>query len=1166
MASARPLDEPRDMHHSTHTVNGKGRNATPAPEVTREQLVDLYRIMATAREVDRVEMELAGAGEAFFQISGVGHEPAAVFNLFLQNTDWVHAHYRDKALLIARGIEPQAWFDSLLTNASNYSQGRQMACFMASREHRVPSTVIPVANHCLQAVGIASHIREDEGQPIVLCGIGDGGTQQGEFLEAVAEAVRDQLPVLFYIEDNAVAISTKTAGRTFFDRPDGPASDFMGLEIHRFDGRRIAPEAPRIGRLIQHVRQQRQPGLCLLRVERLASHSNADDQRVYRTQGVLDQLRQEGDGLHQLRLHLLTAGVQDAALDTLDTEVRDTVRAAAERARRIGDPVPCLTAKADFNPPDTLRGIDPATASAPREPRHGEARTMLESMRVVLSEALERDARMTLSGQDIEDPKGDVFGLTKGLSTHFGKRVRNASLSESTIIGRAIGEAMAGARPVVFIQFADFLPNGINQVLSELGSIWWRTAGEFDCPVKIMITCGGYRPGLGPFHSQTMEAILAHTPGIDVVMPSAADDAAGLLRTVLASPRPTVFLYPKVCLNDRHPESVCTHDPTELCVPLGKARRVREGNDLTLVTWGSTVSIGRDVADEIARQTDRRVDLWDLRSIDPWDREAIVASAQNTGRLLVLHEDNRTAGFGAEVLATVAEDLSGQGVVMRRLTRPDTYLPCNFPNQLDILPSFRRTLAEACDLLELHVRYELAAQDLDGTTIVEAPAPSPADQAVTLAIWRVEVGQTVEAGDPLVDVEADKAAHEVVAQAPGVVEALLLEEGVTVPVGTPLLRLRPTTTQPGDAVVRRINREDKGSPVLTDPAKPASGSKRHAPAPRTAADRNILVLLSPIEIAEGRDRLTNTALENRFPGRSGADIVKRTGIESRPLLSAQQSALTLAVDAARRALQSQNLNVDQLTGIVCHTTTPPANTPSMACMLLNELDPTSEHECMVYDVNAACSGWLYAIDTAYHTVLTRPESCVLVVTTEALSRVVDPQDFDTAILFGDAATATIMRGHTGSEADLPTSTPDARSLILRQPTLSGKADPQGILTVGFQGQAPIRMDGQKVFIEGVRAMTKMTHRAFELSGMNLEDLDWLVPHQANRRIFEAVRKRLRVPPEKVIDLIGDHGNTSSSSIPLAISKTAHTWKPGDLVGVCAFGGGFTFGAAVLRVV
>ncbi|MFK7790632.1 MAG: beta-ketoacyl-ACP synthase 3 [Phycisphaeraceae bacterium] len=1127
--------------------------ATPAPAA----LVDaLYRPMRTAQVVDRIEQELASAGEAFFHIAGLGHEASAAVNLFLGKSDWLHPHYRSKALMIARGIEPKAWFDSVLTNADNYSAGRQMCCFMADRELNLPSTVIPVGNNAMQAVGIAMQVKEHPDKPIVLCGLGDGTTQQGEVMEAMAEAARSNLPVLFWIEDNGVAISTSTNGQTFYNFPASKDQPFWGMAINHFDGRNILPELGRIGSLVDEVRQSRGPRIGVMRVDRLCSHSNADDQRIYRSAEMIAELDESSNAVVNLRKALIDAGVEEAKLDEADEAIEKHCREAVELSRRVGDPEPCATASrplpAEVRPgAEEYLGDTEAIAADPSA-----SITMIDAMRRVLSSKLQTDDRVTLFGQDIEDPKGDVFGVTKGLSTAYPGRVVNAPLSESTIIGSSIGRAMAGGRPVGFIQFADFLPTGIGQLMSELGSIYWRTNGQFECPVILMITCGAYRPGLGPFHSQTLEATLAHIPGVDVMMPSSASDAAAMLNAAFKSNRPTVFLYPKVCLNDRAPWKVTSPDVEKHLTPVGTARTLHEGNDLTLVTWASTVTIGMGVAEMLSTR-DVGVDLIDLRCINPWDKDKIVASVKKTGKLLVVHEDNLTGGFGGEIIAGVVEEL-GQGVIAKRIARADTWVPCNYTNQLAVLPSYRKTLTTACEMLDLDIDWPvpvIAGADDDSIQIVEAQGSSPADQEVMVSVWNVAVGDEVKTGQIIADMEADKATFEFGSPCDGVVAEILIETDEKVPVGTPVIKIKTAATTGEAKVVKRQTREDLGHPVISKRAGVASTAS-------TPTSENVRVYLSPIHIAEGRDRLSNSVLVQRFPEYSAEDIVKRTGIESRPILARDQSALSIGVEAARAALEAEGLTLDDLTGIVCHTTTPPLNTPSMACMILRELDPEAKHELMVYDVNAACSGWLYALDTAYHSIRSQPHKAVLVVTTEALSRVVDPQDFGTVILFGDAATATIVRGCT---SDKPLANGSGLSMVLERPVLSGKADAGDILTVGFQGQGHIHMDGKRVFTEAVRAMTKMVKQAFDESRLPLEEVDWLVPHQANRRIFESVRARLKVPEEKVIDLIAEHGNTSSSSIPLSIAKSAHKFKKGDTIGLCAFGGGFTFGAAVMEV-
>ena len=1140
------------MRHPPDVDKKREKRASFKPDDLVEAL---YRPMRTAQVVDRIEQELCAAGEAFFTVNGLGHEAAAAFNLFLKAEDWLHPHYRDRGLMIARGIEPQTWFDSVLTNASSYSAGRQMCCFMASRDLNLPSTVVPVGNNAMQSVGIAMQIKDDPGRPIVLCGLGDGTTQQGEVMEAMAEAARSQLPVLFLIEDNGIAISTPTQGQTFYNFPASKDQPFWGMAIHHFDGRQVLPELDRIGSLVHEVRQTRGPRIAVLRVDRLCNHSNADDQRVYRPAQTLEQLSQSSEPVANLRRALIEAGVEPARLDEVDAQIERDCRSAADRARRIGDPLACSTASAPL-PAQVTPGIEEYLG----DPASDEKITMIDAMRRVLRHQLQTDDRVNLYGQDIEDPKGDVFGVTRGLSTAFPGRVVNAPLSESTIIGSSIGRALAGGRPVGFIQFADFLPTGIGQLMSELGSIYWRTNGQFQCPVILMITCGAYRPGLGPFHAQTLESTLAHIPGVDVMMPSSASDAAAMLNAAFKSNRPTVFLYPKVCLNDRAPWKQTSPDVEKHLSAVGTARTLHEGNDLTLVTWGSTVTIGMGVA-EMLGTVNVGVDLIDLRCICPWDKERITASVRKTGRLLVVHEDNRTAGFGAEVVAGVVEQL-GQGVVAQRVTRDDTWVPCNYTNQLQVLPSYRKTLTTACQMLGLDIAWptHVHVDDDASIQVVEAQGSSPADQEVMVSVWNVKVGDKVVTGQVIADMEADKATFEFGSPCDGIVAEIMIEPDQKVPVGTPVIKIKTASNEGEAKVIKRQTREDLGHPVINRPGN----SPRPTPGFNTTAatGQKVRVYLSPIHIAEGSDRLSNSVLEQRFPGVSGEEIVKLTGIESRPILARNQSALSIGVQAARAALAAEGLTLSDLTGIVCHTTTPPLNTPSMACMILRELDPQAEHEMMVYDVNAACSGWLYALDTAYHSILTQPHKAVLVVTTEALSRVVDPQDFGTVILFGDAATATIVRGCTDQR---PMKSVSGKSFVIERPVLSGKADVGDILTVGFQGQGHIHMDGKKVFTEAVRAMTKMVKQAFDESSIPLDEVDWLVPHQANRRIFEAVRARLQVPQDKVIDLIAQHGNTSSSSIPLSISKSAHKFKKGDTIGLCAFGGGFTFGAAVMGV-
>ena len=563
-------------------------------------------------------------------------------------------------------------------------------------------------------MGIGAAIKSHSERPIVVCGVGDGTTQEGEFLEAVAEAVRWQLPVLFLVEDNHYAISTSTRGKTFFDLPTGPASEFYGLPIHRLDGTDAVAADARFGPLVAAIRDSRSPRLVVLEVERLSNHTSSDDQARYRRAEEISEGRARGDPIANLREVLLRNAIKPSELDEIERSVRRVVRAAADQALSETDPTPVFTAKAPLPPEVSARSEYRGFASSSRL-------TMREAMTAVLHARLSSDPRVFLYGQDIEDPKGDVFGVTRGLSTAFPGRVVNAPLSESTIVGTAIGRSLAGQRCVAFIQFADFLPLAFNQIVSELGSMYWRTNGGWQCPVIVMVACGGYKPGLGPFHGQTMDGFAAHVPGLDVVMPSSADDAAGLLNAAFDSLRPTVFFYPKTCLNLA--ERATSTDVADQFVPLGKSRRLRSGDDLTLVTWGSPV-IPCEKAARVLFESGFTLDLLDLRTLSPWDESSVIASAEKTGRLVVVHEDNQTGGFGAEVLATVGERAK-RHVQVRRVSRSDSYLPYHFGNQLEVLPSFKRILEACSDLLGCDCTWERPPCEPPGQVSILRPGGRP---------------------------------------------------------------------------------------------------------------------------------------------------------------------------------------------------------------------------------------------------------------------------------------------------------------------------------------------------------------------------------------------------------------------------------------------------------
>ncbi len=1166
---------------------------------------EVYRAMLTARELDRVEQELVRQGQAFFHVSGAGHEATAALAAHLTSADWLHLHYRDKALLLARGVAPHEFIASFLCRAGSHSSGRQMSAHLSAPERHILSLVGPVGNNALQAVGVAAAVKDQSTRPLVVCSVGDGTTQEGEFLEAVAEAVRSQLPVLFLIEDNHLAISTSTRQRTFWDLPSGPTDEFYGLPIHRIDGTNVRAVDAAFAKLVGQIRRERGPVLAVLQVERLADHTNADDQSQYRDAGDVARHLIAADPIQLLEADLVESGIAvPSELNAIHQAVVQAVRDAATQALQDHDPVPEFTAKAPLTNSFLARRESTGQSSTVRL-------TLREALTATLGTRLATDPRVFLYGQDIEDPKGDVFGVTRGLSTRFPGRVVNSPLSESTIVGTCIGRALAGQRPVAFIQFADFLPLAYNQILSELGSMYWRTNGGWQCPVILMVTCGGYKPGLGPFHAQTLESVMAHTPGIDVVMPSSAGDAAGLLNAAFESDRPTIFFYPKSCLNLS--ARATSDDVARHFVPLGKARRLqgspvaprqerrlstdvdraidlpatsgvnrtpgipvaerqdyvgRRDDVLTLVTWGNTVTQCEQVARTLA-EYDLAIDLLDLRSLSPWDEAAVLDSVERTGRLVVVHEDNHTCGFGAEVAATVAEKCRRPAQI-RRVTRPDTYVPCHFASQLAVLPSFQRTLEACADLLGFEVRWEQTTDEITGLTAIRAIGSGPADESVEIVAYRVCVGDEIVVGQVIAEVEATKSVIEVAATSNGTVKELCAQPGGIVAVGQPLLRVQATLP---DDLRRPITREDPGLPRLTRRASLAalaasslskslpagffSSASQSAPQPELGSLMNLeqdVYLSRPACVLASRV-VSTEFIANNIPGWTTKEAIKRTGVASRCWVGDGETVVTLATRAAHQLLDALGTDSPTISAVLCSTTSPQEATPSIACQVATSLAQRGcfSDDFYAFDFNAACSGFLYGIRLAADHLRGNGSHAVLVLTSEVLSPVLNLTDPVTAFLFGDAASATLV-----------TRQPSAgRSLRLHRPLLSASPDPDRVICspcVGSPGH--LTMDGIAVARTAYKTMAATLTRAAAAANTSPKELSALIPHPGSQRVLQNVAEWLEIDQARVFHTLADTGNTSSSSIPLALDRFWPQFVDGQSAGLVAFGAGFTSAATL----
>ncbi|MDR1626378.1 MAG: transketolase [Spirochaetia bacterium] len=1141
-------------------------------------LLGIYRAMVMSREMELIEKNYAGRGEASFFISSAGHEAGAALAPHLIAQDWLHCHYRDRALMLARGMGAEEFFLSLFAREGSASRGRQMHGLISCRRLNILSIPTPVGNGALQALGIAAVCRDLPGRPLVLCGLGDGMTQEGEVLEALAFAACEKLPVLFHVQDNGLAISTKTEGKTFFSlRPPRGGSGIVrpgsvfGIPITYADGRDAEAMYRVFGREVREIREARLPRIVVSEVQRLSSHSNADDQRLYRSGREIEEARRDSDPLVILRDALIRAGESPDALDALCAGVRGELVLAARAAQGAAQPLPQRDAERPYPGgfQDPGREYRAAQGLPPEE-----GMTMLEALREALRFRLESDSRVFLFGEDIEDPKGDVFGLTRGLSSAFPGRVVNSPLAEATIIGYAAGRALAGGRPVAFLQFADFLPLAFNQIFSEVANIFWRSAGAWEMPLIVLASCGAYRPGLGPFHAASMEAFAAHIPGLDVFVPSTAADAAGLLNAAFESGRPTILFYPKALLNDRSARVAAR--ARDLFVPPGKARVLCRGEDLTFVAYGNTVGLCLRAAQSLEKEG-LGAEVIDLRSIRPWDEEAVLRSVSRTGRLVVVHEDSKTCGMGAEIAACVAEN-SARPVAIRRVSRPDTWIPFNFENQLDILPSYEGVLEAAVGVLGGRIVWEEAPPKEEGLFVVEAAGSSPADESVMVVEWKVRCGEEVREGMLLAELEADKAALELVSPVGGTVSRLLVEEGASVRVGAPLLYI---ATEAGESAAGAKATQEGRVPRITGLGSrvPLAAARGPSPAPRCS-----VVGILGVAGALGSRAVGNEEIVKLCPSWSAKDIVKRTGIESRNWLGGGETALSLALEASRKALEKTGTRIGEIGLILCSTGTPLYTSPSLAAMVQHGLGTEHiEGFVPVYDISAACSGYLYGLQIAWDFLQSQPQAKVLLVTAETLSLKTDTSDPGTAPIFADAAAATILAaGPEGDGQGLPLC--GGRPLRLSRPFVSAKGEAGDILRVPVGREGKIFMDGQKVFLEAVGGMVRMLGAACEAEGLSPDKLDLIVPHQANQRIISAVRQRLRLPEEKVFSNIRFLGNSSSSTIPLCLETVLspdYPWphgraageaggqpwpRPGARkIGLAAFGGGLTFGGAILEL-
>lgn len=665
------------------TGSGNAPAATPQRlygGLSRDELLQFYRTMLLARRLDEKELQLKRQSRSFFQISGAGHEAiqVAAGTLLAAGRDWFFPYYRDRALALALGMTPLEMLLAAVGGAADPSSGgRQMPAHWSKPALNLVSPSSAVSTQCLHAVGCAEacqfHLRFpdvaatagacSEGD-VVYVSLGDGGTSEGEFWESLNTACTRRLPVIYLIEDNGYAISVPVEIQT----PGGDiarlVSAFPGLEVVSVDGTDALASVAAMRRALAYARGGRGPVLVRASVVRLHSHSESDDDGQYRSEPEREAERAR-DPIAQLAAFLKDRRIaDDAALAQIASGVDDEIQAAAEQALAAAPP-DASTALDHVYSPD----VDPAAArfDVPGAPE-GEPITMVAAINRTLADEMARNPRIVVFGEDVADcsraealsavpGKGGVFKATLGLQRTFGReRVFNSPLAEANIVGRAIGMAIRGLKPVVEIQFFDYIWPAMMQIRDELTMLRYRSNNAFSCPLVIRAPIGGYLRGGSLYHSQSGESIFAHCPGLRIAYPSNAADAAGLLRTAVRCDDPVLFLEPKHLYRQTYGKAPY-HGPDHQ-IPFARASVRRPGSDVVVITWGSLVRRSL-LAAERAAQQDVGVQVMDLRTLAPYDWSAIAAAVSATSRVVVAHEDQLTCGFGAELAARIADELFG---------------------------------------------------------------------------------------------------------------------------------------------------------------------------------------------------------------------------------------------------------------------------------------------------------------------------------------------------------------------------------------------------------------------------------------------------------------------------------------------------------------------------
>lgn len=665
--------------------------------LTKAEATNILRIMYSARRIDRKALNLLRQGKTFFHIAGAGHEAiqTAIGLNLNPKEDWLFPYYRDIALVLSAGITPKDFFLQCYAKEDDPSGGgRQLPCHWGAKHLNIPAQSSPTGTQFLQAVGTALASKRKGINNVTYVSSGEGTTSQGEFHEAVNWASREKLPVMFVVQNNKYAISVHVSKQTGGRKMSVAQmmSGYENLKLIHVDGTSYKESLQATNEAIEYIKSGKGPVLVEADVIRLESHSSSDDQRKYRPEDELEEEKKR-DPIVQFTTHIIEANIlNEKEIEKIKTEVDEEINNSADEAAESDapDPETCTTHIFEED------GITEHLEFEKIEP-DGNKIVMVDAINHALHEEMERNNDIYVFGEDIADSKGGVFTATKGLSTKFGEdRVFNSPLAEASIAGVACGMALTGLKPVVEIQFGDYIWPAFMQIKNEIATYRYRSNNIWQAPVVTRVAVGGYIHG-GLYHSQNIEAFFAHIPGLYVVYPSNAADAKGLLKTAIRMDDPVIFcehkgLYRQSFATSPEPDS-------EYLLPFGKAKIVKEGTDVTVVTYGLSVWDTWFAAKRL-EQEGYSVEIVDIRTIIPLDEETIYHSVKKTNKVIVIHEDTLTGGFGAEIAAKISENcfqhLDGP---VRRLAAKDSHIPYAPNLESAVLPSRDQIYKAILDLI-----------------------------------------------------------------------------------------------------------------------------------------------------------------------------------------------------------------------------------------------------------------------------------------------------------------------------------------------------------------------------------------------------------------------------------------------------------------------------------